>query len=279
MPAWRSRSAPAIRADDVPRDPHGTVYERNGRGPVVVLVHGLGLSRHMWRWQLPALRARFEVLSYDLQGQGETPAGVGEPSLRTLSAQLSRLLDSCAIARCAVAGFSLGGMVARRFAMDHPERLSALAVLHSAHDRSEAERAAIRLRVEQARAHGPAATVEAALERWFTPRCHAEQPALIAQVRAWVCANDPQAYPALYRILAEGDAEISRSLADVACPVLVMTGAEDHGNSPEMARRMAAVNPRARVVILPGLRHMALAEAPAAFNTPLLAFLREALAV
>ena len=54
-----------------------------------------------------------------------------------------------------------------------------------------------------------------------------------------------------------------------------MTGGEDLGNSPDMARRMAALIPGARWEIVPGLRHMGLAEAPEAFNGPLLDFLDE----
>jgi len=59
----------------------------------------------------------------------------------------------------------------------------------------------------------------------------------------------------------------------------VMTGDEDYGNSPEMAENMAALIPNASVVVLPGLRHMALAESPRAFNAPFLSFLRGALDV
>ena len=78
-------------------------------------------------------------------------------------------------------------------------------------------------------------------------------------------------------MLAEGDAEIARDIERVSCPTLVMTGEEDFGNSPEMANKMAALIPGARVAILPGLRHMALAESPRAFNEPLVSFLRNAL--
>jgi pimeloyl-ACP methyl ester carboxylesterase len=44
-----------------------------------------------------------------------------------------------------------------------------------------------------------------------------------------------------------------------------------------MTQRMAAAIPGARAVILPGLRHMALAEDPTAFNAPLVSFLKSAL--
>lgn len=260
------------------RAPDGTVYELAGDGPEVVLVHGLGLDRDMWQWLLPDLGA-FRVLAYDLFGHGASPDPDGIPSLMMLARQILGLMDHCGIDRAAIVGFSLGGMIARRFAIDHPERTRALAILNSAHDRTDAERASIQKRVAQASVEGPAATVEAALERWFTAPFRVGHPEITDQVRAWVLANRPTVYPQIYRVLVEGDAEIAESLRTIACPTLVMTGAEDLGNSPEMTRRMAEAIPGAEAIVLPGLRHMGLAEDPAAFNTPLIGFLKLALAV
>jgi len=255
------------------RAPDGTAYDLAGDGPAVVLVHGLGLDRHMWQWLAPDL-AGFRVLSYDLIGHGQSPDPGGAPSLTMFSEQIRGLMDHCGIARAAVAGFSLGGMIARRFVIDHPDRVAALAILNSAHDRTPEERAAILTRVEQARAEGPSATVEAALERWFTAPFRAAHPEIMGRVRAWVLANRPAVYPEIYRVLAEGDAEIAGPIRDISCPTLAMTGEQDHGNSPDMTRRMAAAIPGAEAVILPDLRHMGLAEDPATFNAPLVGFLK-----
>ena len=58
-----------------------------------------------------------------------------------------------------------------------------------------------------------------------------------------------------------------------------MTGGEDRGNSPDMARRMAALIPGARCEIVPGQRHMGLYQEPEAFNGPLLDFLDRAFGI
>ena len=255
-----------------------TAWERHGSGPVVVLIHGFGLNRAMWQWQLPILAPYFNVLTYDLLGHGESAPPTDTPDLAMFSGQLSRLMDRCGIERATVVGFSLGGMIARRFALDHPDRLSALAILHSAHDRTPAEREAVRERVRHTREHGPSANVDSALERWFTPEFRAAEPGPIALVRRWITRNDPDIFPRIYHVLAEGDAEIARGLERIGCPTLVMTGGDDPGNTPAMSRAMARLIPGARLVILPGLRHMALAESPEAVGEPLLSFLREALA-
>ena len=55
----------------------------------------------------------------------------------------------------------------------------------------------------------------------------------------------------------------------------MITGEEDYGNSPEMAQRIASLVAGARCEILPGLRHMALAENPQALNSLIVPFLRE----
>ena len=255
----------------------GTVFETAGEGPPVVLVHGLGMTRAMWDWQWPALAGRFRAVRYDLLGHGESDKPRDGYSLARLADQTVALMDGLGLERAALVGFSLGGMIVRAVALARPERVAALAILNSAHDRTQAERDAILLRVDQAAREGPRATVEAALERWFTPAYGAEHPEVLAQVRGWILANDPEVYPLVYRVLAEGDRELAEAIAAIRCPTLVMTGGEDHGNSPDMAWRMAALIPGARCEILPNLRHMGLAEDPAAFNGPLLDFLDDAL--
>ena len=254
----------------------GTAWELHGSGPVVALIHGFGLNRGMWQWQLPALTPYFSVLAYDLLGHGASAPPARTPDLAMFSGQLLRLLDRCAIERAAVVGFSLGGMIARRFALDHPDRLSALAILHSPHDRTPAERAAVRERVREARARGPSANVDSALDRWFTPAFRAAEPDLISLVRRWITGNEPDVYARIYRVLAEGDAEIVDGLERITCPTLVMTGEADPGNTPVMSKAMAERIGGSRLVILPGLRHMALAQSPRAVNEPLSSFLRDA---
>ena len=92
-------------------------------------------------------------------------------------------------------------------------------------------------------------------------------------VRCWVMANDITVYHTIYRVLADGVDEIISPTPPIACPTLVMTGDEDFGNGPEMARAIAAEIEGAELCILPGLRHMALAEKPEAVNPPLVRFL------
>ncbi|MEP4199267.1 MAG: alpha/beta fold hydrolase [Aliishimia sp.] len=257
------------------RAPDGTSYELSGpaSNPVVVMIHGLGLNKDCWQWTTPALSDRYRVLSFDLYGHGQSAPPPATPSLSVFSNQLAGVLDHCGIKSASLVGFSLGGMIARRFAQDMPARTDALAILHSPHKRSQDAQDAILKRVEQARHEGPQSTVEAALERWFTADFRQANPAMMQTVRGWVMANDIAIYHTIYSVLADGIDEIVAPSQPITSPTLVITGDEDYGNGPDMTHAIAADIPGAQVVILKGLRHMALAENPEALNTPLRAFL------
>ncbi|MBT5812447.1 MAG: alpha/beta fold hydrolase [Rhodospirillaceae bacterium] len=257
---------------------NSTAYSVEGDGAPVLLVHGMGLNRHMWQWQLPPLARRFKTIRYDLLGHGDSVQRPGPYVLSDFANQIAELLDHLDVERCALVGFSLGGMIVRAAAIAHPNRVSALAILNSPHDRSESERAAMMTRLDLALQHGPQSTIDAALARWFTESFAEKQPETLKQVRAWMNANDPEIYPEIYRVLATGDAEIAESIATIRCPTLVLACGEDHGNSPDMARRMAALIPGAQTSIIPMLKHMGLAEDPDAISSVLVPFLEEALA-
>ena len=257
------------------KTPGGTAYTLIGpaEAPVVVMIHGLGLNRDCWQWTTPALSDHFRVLCYDLYGHGQSAPPPETPNLSLFANQLAALLEDCEIKTATLAGFSLGGMIARRFAQDHPRRTTGLVILHSPHKRSTDAQDAILRRVAQARREGPQSTVEAALDRWFTADFRQANPDMMDIVRGWVTANDINVYHTIYRVLAEGIDEIVAPSPPISCPTLVITGDEDYGNGPEMTHAIAAEIKGAQSVILKGLRHMALAEDPAAVNTPLLAFL------
>ncbi len=255
---------------------NGTVYELSGpeHAPVVVLVHGLGLNRHTWQWHESALSAHYRVLNYDLFGHGESALPPATPSLSLFSTQLCDLLDVLGIERCSIVGFSLGGMINRRFALDHADRLDALAILNSPHERSPEAQKAVEDRAAQTAQGGPGATIE----RWFTPGFRTARPEIIALVRDWVMANDPAVYTQCRQVLASGVIELIRPAPPIVHPALVMTAENDSGSTPAMAHAIASEIRDAQTIIVPKLQHMALVEAPSQFTEPLLQFFDEKLA-
>ena len=98
------------------------VYRVAGKGPVLLLVHGMAGSAMTWRHVMPALAKRFTVLAPDLLGQGQSDKPRGEYSLGAHANTLRDLMDTLGHKRATVVGQSLGGGVAMQFAYQFPER-------------------------------------------------------------------------------------------------------------------------------------------------------------
>ncbi len=240
---------------------------------MVVLVHGLGLTRATWDDFVPALAQSYRVLSYDLCGHGESALPQETPSLTVLSDQLLALLNELGIAQAAIVGFSLGGMINRRFAMDHPARVSALVILNSPHEREPEAQALVEERAAQTDAGGPAANIDSTLERWFTPEFRKNSADVVTRIRTWVMANDPDNYTQHRQVLAHGVIELIRPMPPITAPTLVMTCEHDSGSTPSMSVAIASEIVGAETVIVPGLQHLGLIERPDLFIQPILGFL------
>jgi 3-oxoadipate enol-lactonase len=100
-----------------------------GRGEPVVLVHGLADDHRAWRRVVAPLMLTRRVVLYDLRGHAGSPLGDADGSLAQLGADLVEVLDDAGLERATIAGFSLGGTIAMRAAIDAPERVAALALV------------------------------------------------------------------------------------------------------------------------------------------------------
>ena len=113
----------------------GTVFARvGGTGPALLLLHGYPQTHVMWRDVAAVLADRFTVVAADLPGYGgsfrPTPAADHTPhSKRALAGDLVESMRLLGHDRFAVAGHDRGGRVAYRMALDHPDRVRAVAAL------------------------------------------------------------------------------------------------------------------------------------------------------
>jgi 3-oxoadipate enol-lactonase len=255
--------------------PPDTAFDSDGPedAPAVVLIHGIGLDRSIWNAWMPVLARRFRVVRYDLPGHGGSAPLAETVSLSALTHQLAGLLDTLAIGRAAVVGFSIGGMINRRFAVDHPDRVAALAVLNSPHERTPDEQQAVEDRVARTNRGGPAATMDATLRRWFTPAFIEAHPDAVDRVRRGVLATHPPSYAQFREVLAKGVKELIRPSPPIAAPALVITCEHDSGSTPSMSHAIASEIEGAETIIVPHLQHLGLVEDPDAFIAPVIRFL------
>jgi (E)-2-((N-methylformamido)methylene)succinate hydrolase len=240
----------------------GTQVRATGTGAPLVLIHGVGLDLEIWEPLVPPLQPRRRLIRYDMRGHGASAKPPGPYRLDDFVAQLERLTTALELDRFDLAGFSMGGMVAEAFTARFPERVRRLALLHTVHDRNAAERAAVAARLAQTEAGDLEGAIEAAIARWLNAPYRKSHPETVAAIERRMRNNDRAAYLASYRVFATADAEVFPLLDRIRCPTLVLTGEYDTGSTPLMAKLLTAHLSDATLAILPGLRHLALTEAP-----------------
>ena len=237
-----------------------------GNNPVLVLIHGLGLNQHIWDDYLKPLRQNYSLLTYDLCGHGDTVLPTETPTMSLFARQLDELLDELNISTpCSLIGFSLGGMINRRVAMDSPHRVHSLVILNSPHERSAQAQKLVEARAQDTASGGAAATIDETLKRWFTDDYRRRRPEYLAQVKGTVLGNDPVNYTNCRWVLANGVIELIRPQPPIDKPTLVMTCENDTGSTVAMARSIQSEIGNAELRIIPGLQHMGLVEAPELF--------------
>lgn len=102
-------------------------FEHRGTGPEVLLIQGTGVAGRGWRPQVDGLAERFHLAWYDNPGIGESDGPPG--GMEELVGAALHVLDTLEWKQAHVVGHSLGGVVAQRLALDHPERVRSLGLL------------------------------------------------------------------------------------------------------------------------------------------------------
>ncbi|WP_271270463.1 alpha/beta fold hydrolase [Aliamphritea hakodatensis] len=237
-----------------------TCYELAGQGMPVVFVHGVGAHLQGWDGVIKAFKGSVRSLRYDLRGHGESERIQGPYQLQAFVDDLQALVTEQGWSRFHLVGFSLGGLIAQAYALQHSRQLHSLTIISSVTDRTPEEQAKVTMRADTLAEGRADKHMAAAVNRWFSDRFIEDHPEIVECRVQRSLNNDPHCYAAAYRVLAESD--LADQLPGITCPTLIMTGEEDAGSTPRMAKVMSQRIPDAEVHILPGLKHGVLLEAP-----------------
>lgn len=255
--------------------------EAVGTGTPVALLHAGIADSRMWDDVLPALAERHRVLRYDLAGFGDSPLGA-EPLSST--EDLEAVLDEFGVERAALVGVSFGGRVAVEFAVERPQRVSALLLVAPALRGHEWSRAVSEAGEEEDEAFERgdyAAAAEAMVRTWVVGPRRDEadvDPSVAARVREM----SVRSYELYAEALASGiepaeatppDPPASERLGDIDVPTLVLVGDADVPDMLQIADRLEAGIPRARKVVWEGVAHLPPLERPREFERLALDFL------
>jgi len=257
-----------------------------GSGPPVVFIHGLSGSWQNWLEQLPVFARDHRVIAFDLPGFGASQMPREKITIRGYGHFVDALLDELGVSSAAVVGNSMGGFIGTELAIRFPERVERLVLVSAAGLSIEY------LRNERALAVlGAIENRLAAYSGWLASRSDAlarrpgarrmifgivayrpdrlPGPLVAEQVRG---SGKPGFLPALDALT---DYPIRDRLGEIACPTLIVWGAEDKLVPARDADEFARLIPNSRKVVWPETGHVAMLERPEAFNALVQAFLAE----
>lgn len=238
--------------------------------PPLVLLNSIGTDMDLWAGLLDRLRQTYRVLRIDTRGHGASDVSEGDYTLSGLADDVFGAMDAAGIGAAAVAGVSLGGMIAMAMALAQPARVTGLALICTS---ATMDKTAWTDRVVKVRTDGLAAIADLAMGRFLSPGFIAEEPAIAATIRRQLLTMAPAGYAGCAAAIR--DMDIDARLQAIPCPALVVTGDRDTSTPFEgHGDYLLAHIPAARHVALPAA-HLAPLEAPALLAAELLAFLKD----
>ncbi len=239
-------------------------YRDEGAGPPLLLVHGTGSSLYTWDAWAAALSSTHRVVRLDLPAFGLTgPRPDGDYRLDTYVAFLDRFASMLGLGNFALAGNSLGGAIAWRFAAAHPSEVSALILVDPGGYPRQTKRALV-FRLGGLPGLGP-------LLEHLDPRILVERTS--RQVYGDPTRVNPESIERSYDlVLRPGNRQSfgqetsvpfedhTALLRTLSVPTLIMWGDKDALIPVSDAQRFAADIPGARLRIYEGLGHVPMEE-------------------
>ena len=233
--------------------PGGLHYWSEGQGPALVLIHGVGLRAEAWGAMVPLLAPHVTIYAVDMPGHGASPLN----DTVTLADYTDRFAAFIAAldTPVAVAGHSMGALIALDLATSHSENLHSVAALNAVFERTADAAQAVRARAAALTENGPSDPMPT-LERWFGADPTGEQRAAATACRTWLTQANRKGYAQAYTVFAQHNGPTGTALARMHIPALFLTGAEDSNSTPEMSQRMSTLAPHGHTHIVQDAAHM-----------------------
>src|SRR5258708_36692286 len=217
-------------------------YCAGRRGTPIVLIHGLGSSAETWAALLPLLSREYLVYAPDMPGFGKTPLAPEGTNVSTHVLYLERFLYALGYPRAILVGNSLGGWIATRFAVEHPERVERLFLLNSAGLRREGM-------------NSPYAVDHAAARRMLEHTLGFSLPVPKFMLDEVVRNSQTPAYAGFMNSYDPRE-ELDGVLADVRVPTTIIWGERDRLLPIISARDLHNGIAHSDLVLLPRVGHM-----------------------
>jgi esterase len=249
--------------------------------PPVVVLHGITGHARTWDDEARLLAERRRVLVLDQRGHGDSdPAPDGDYGDDALLGDLAAFADALDLRRFALLALSLGGRVAINYAGRHPARVERLVVVDIGPEIAPAGRLRVGALMAAAPEHFESIEAVVAHMRANSPlyteamlRHRAQHAVRPLPGGGFTWKYDRALRDAIRQGRLRVPADLWPQWRAIACPTLLVRGAESDVLSDETAKRMVDELPAARLVVVAGAGHTVPGDQPAAFQSLLREFL------
>jgi 3-oxoadipate enol-lactonase len=248
-------------------------FDDVGSGAPVVLGHSFLCSGEMWRGQIRGLAGGCRIINPDFRGHGRSGPCDRPFSLYDAVEDVIAVLDRLGIERAVWCGLSIGGMVAIRAALRHPDRVAALILLDTDAG-SETGLRALKYRAMGlgAKALGMRPFIPAITRLMFGPTTRRRNPGLVGEWRrAFATVEVPSMLRCLHALM-DRDSVVAR-LPEIEVPSLVMVGEQDRSLPPALSRRIFEGLRDSTMAVVREAGHLSALEQPTQVNEAIKRFL------
>lgn len=273
MARWVERYRAGLHVKRVNVDGFEIPYLIGGEGPPLVLLHGFGGDRAHWVRVAPHLRPHFRIVAPDLPGFGDSTRDPDADYTYTAGVRrLEAFLDRLQLRSVHLGGHSMGGELAGRFAVRHPDRVRSLWL--AAPGGVESARPSELDRLRQRGENPLLVETRADFDRLWD-FVFVDPPFVPGPIRDHL-ASRARRDRSLHRMISEQLEDDTRpleeALGDVSLPTLILWGNRDRLLHVSGARRLGSAIPGAKVVVLEETGHLPMMERPVESAAALLAF-------
>ena len=251
------------------------VYQVQGDGPPLVLLHPYPTNHRFWQPLVARLAEDYRLLMPDLRAHGASTPGSGPATMEKHAADLVRLCDQEAIQQAIFFGVSIGGYILFEFWRRHRERIRALVLCDTKAQADSPEARASRLNLaSEVENKGPDDYLDGMVQKLLGESTRRNRPDLVKQAREMMAEMKVAGIAAALRGMAVRADSVS-TLSSINVPVLTMAGEEDTLTPPSDAELIHKGIKGSQLARIPAAGHYAPFEQPAAALDAVLRFLQK----